>query len=350
MKMVSVVTVTIIQLLTISSAIFGTRGTTISEIDRLITNLTTGYNKNIRPPDNNTETLTVNCTFFLMSIIDYNDISGVLSITGGVMMTWIDPRLTWNPSDFSNIDHVVLKRSLIWTPDLYIINPANDLESIADDTYLARFFHNGLVTLGMGDNIKILCPSDMAYFPFDLQSCPIRTSAWGYFGHEVTLNPHVRTMDLTYFIKNNIWDVDSTSAEEFSLGTEYTGMISFTVNLRRKPLYFTISMMAPIFLLAMLNPFIFLLPVESGERISFGVTIFLSFAVFMTLLSDSLPKSSTPMPTICFFLFAAVTYSGMIVIVMMLILRLYQQDPEEKSPEMAEQTSLHPQLQLFKMP
>ncbi|KAK3096210.1 hypothetical protein FSP39_024500 [Pinctada imbricata] len=303
------------------------------EIDRLITNLTTGYNTEVRPPENNSEVLYVNCSFFIMSIKDYDDISGVLSVTGGVMMRWQDPRLTWNPADFSDIDNVLVKRSKIWTPDLYVINPANNFGSLGDDKYLVRFFSSGLSTLGIGDDIKTLCPSDMAYFPFDVQSCSVRVAPWTYFSTEIRLLPMLNTIDLTYFSPNNMWDIDSTSAERFGLSAEYNGMVSFTVRLRRKPLYFVISMMAPIFLLALLNPFVFLLPVESGERISFSVTIFLSFAVFMTLLSDNLPKSSTPLPIICYFLFTAIVYSGLITIFTMLLMRLHHADSNVKAPK-----------------
>ncbi|KAL8596823.1 hypothetical protein ACOMHN_027152 [Nucella lapillus] len=57
-------------------------------------------------------------------------------------------------------------------------------------------------------------------------------------------------------------------------------------------------MILPILLLSLLNCLVFLLPVESGEKMTVSVTIFLSFAVFLSLIDSSLPPNSD---SVCLF-------------------------------------------------
>jgi hypothetical protein len=60
-------------------------------------------------------------------------------------------------------------------------------------------------------------------------------------------------------------------------------------------LYYGVMIIAPTVLFALMNPLVFLLPVESGERVGLAMTILLSYAIFLTLVSSSIPASSNPM-------------------------------------------------------
>ncbi|KAH3709992.1 hypothetical protein DPMN_069458 [Dreissena polymorpha] len=48
----------------------------------------------------------------------------------------------------------------------------------------------------------------------------------------------------------------------------------------------------PLLMLAFLNICIFLVPIGSGEKGSFSITIFLSYGIFVTIISDTLPHNS----------------------------------------------------------
>ena len=54
--------------------------------------------------------------------------------------------------------------------------------------------------------------------------------------------------------------------------------------------------------LAFLNTLVFLLPCESGERISYAITVMLSIAVFLTLVGDHLPQTSEPMSILSYYM------------------------------------------------
>jgi hypothetical protein len=63
-----------------------------------------------------------------------------------------------------------------------------------------------------------------------------------------------------------------------------------------------------------------LLPAESGERISYAITVLLAIAVFMTMISDYLPKTSQTMSRFCYFLVGDFMLSSIIC-----LLTIFQQ-------------------------
>ena len=58
------------------------------------------------------------------------------------------------------------------------------------------------------------------------------------------------------------------------------------------------TMMFPCMLTAGVAALGFLLPVESGEKVALEITVLLSLAVFLLLVSESLPPSSEDFPII----------------------------------------------------
>lgn len=69
--------------------------------------------------------------------------------------------------------------------------------------------------------------------------------------------------------------------------------LQFSLQLERKYSYYLLNMILPVIFLAFLGAFVFLLPVESGEKNGFALTILLSLSVVMTIVSKSIPPTST---------------------------------------------------------
>jgi len=73
----------------------------------------------------------------------------------------------------------------------------------------------------------------------------------------------------------------------------------FIIYIRRKPQHFVFTLVSPCILLSALMCLVFLLPAESGEKISLHITVVLSFTVFQLVLSSSMPQTSDSIPIIC---------------------------------------------------
>ncbi|KAH3834898.1 hypothetical protein DPMN_108231 [Dreissena polymorpha] len=135
-------------------------------------------------------------------------------------------------------------------------------------------------------------------------------------------------INMDYYETNSGWDIIDSS---WSVDTE-TGdsTINFSIKLRRKPLYFMLSVIFPIIPIAILNLCAFLLPNECGERAGYAITVFLAFAVFLTIVSSSLPQNSESVSLIAIFLVIQTTCITLITILVLSLLRLGSFDEKDE--------------------
>ena len=66
--------------------------------------------------------------------------------------------------------------------------------------------------------------------------------------------------------------------------------------LKRKAQYTIINVVIPIILLSVMALLVFLLPPESGEKVSLGITVLLSFSVFLLVVDGRIPRTSDHVP------------------------------------------------------
>jgi hypothetical protein len=71
---------------------------------------------------------------------------------------------------------------------------------------------------------------------------------------------------------------------------------TFELFLSRNPVYYIISILLPCMLISLVATFAFCLPVESGERVSFGITVLLSFSLLLVMVNDVTPKGGAKIP------------------------------------------------------
>lgn len=65
------------------------------------------------------------------------------------------------------------------------------------------------------------------------------------------------------------------------------------INIRRKPLYYGYTIVAPTLVLCALNLFSFLLPCDNGNKVGIGLTVFLSLYVLQLAIAKNIPESNT---------------------------------------------------------
>ncbi|XP_060072688.1 acetylcholine receptor subunit alpha-like [Ylistrum balloti] len=302
-----------------SQSVQGRNGT-MDDWIRLTSTLFSNYTKEIFPVYNFTETLFVDSSMFLLSILDFDEVSGVLTLSAGMTFDWIDFRLQWTPSEYGGIEYIHVNASRVWKPKAYVITAADDLRQFGSDEFDITIWNTGLCTFSPGKLLKSSCSVDMSKFPVDSQICNILVLLWGSPAN-VKLFFSRTDMYLTYYTPNGEWNIDKTSVSYYlGFGTPST-TLDFTIYMTRKYMYFIVSMTIPVLLLCFLNPFVFLLPSSSGERISYTITMFLSLAVYMTLIGDNLPKVSENMAGMSYFMLLALIYSSMLIVLTIFTLR-----------------------------
>lgn len=116
-----------------------------------------------------------------------------------------------------------------------------------------------------------------------------------------------------------VWHLDDVT---FMTSDKPRPMIIYYLSLRRKPRYIISSVILPLIVLIILNVCVFILPGGSGEKVSFAITVFLSFVVFSTLLDEALPVNSENVCYLSVFITAQVFQSAIITILAILLIRM----------------------------
>ncbi|KAJ8319470.1 hypothetical protein KUTeg_004561 [Tegillarca granosa] len=324
-------------LLTLITIIFCFRGTycaSRTEAETVYSSLFSSYIKEIRPGSDQNTPLTVNITYFLLAINSFDEVSGIIDVPSMFSLSWEDEKLTWNPWTNGNLYYLLVPQTALWLPKLYLTTPSKAFKAIGDDEYVLRILFNGYVYWSTGGIIKSTCSPDTTYFPFDTQNCTLNIFAFGYTLDEFKFNVTSK-VDLRYFQENGEWElVESVGNGVTVTDDEYeTSMAVFEIIIKRRPAYFVVSILCPVVFLVFLNPLVFVLPVESGERMSFCLTILLSFAVFMTLVDDVMPKSSEPaMALVSYYILGTIVQSGFVTVINVFLLAGYHKSDDARVP------------------
>lgn len=168
-----------------------------------------------------------------------------------------------------------------------------------------RVFHNGHVRWPSPITAVTSCSLDMTSFPWDEQTCSWHLGSWIYPQHEVDLTPQPDPDNFTiHYVEHGEWELQETfsSALITSEGIdpeEIWPKVSFSVRLKRKPLFFLVNLILPSLIITALSLLSFCVPTEEGEKITVSITVLLAITVFLLVVNDILPVQSYKVPVIC---------------------------------------------------
>lgn len=298
-------------------------------------NLLDGYSKNIRPVQNQLDAVVVNITFYPIFIHEVDEVSGTFSFTSFINAVWKDEKIKWD-SNSTGLTQFFLPFNRVWTPDLVVANPGSEIQKLGDDYTKVKYFPDGRAVWQPPVSMTTVCAIDITFYPFDDQECFVLINSWMDSPNDVKLRAPVSVVDMTNFQKNGEWDVIDTNIESIDNGEASVILIKF--NLKRRPISLVVNIILPLLFLGAMNPVVFIVPVDSGERISYAITILLSFVVFMTLISDRLPETSEPQAMLSVFLLLFIAYSVIILLLAVLSLRLYFKSDDSPVPRYIRRT------------
>lgn len=144
--------------------------------------------------------------------------------------------------------------------------------------------------------METICDFDLRLFPFDFQTCNIIISNWVYNENEIALIFDDERLDKTFtdMNVNGQWEILDMTASEGG----QRQFISFSVFMKRRAKYYVVNLIVPATILSAMVLSVFYIHPSCGERIGFGITIFLSYTVFLLQLSDVVPENSLSTPVI----------------------------------------------------
>ena len=158
---------------------------------------------------------------------------------------------------------------------------------------MAMVYSNGNVIWSRPGMIKSTCEFKLADFPYDTQNC-LALGSWSYHKEGLFIS-EINTLDITNFQPHQGWDLTDWEADlkKYACCPETDQTLYINLELKRDPSYYVLNIIIPTFATASLMILSLLIPWDSGERISFAVTVMLSIIVFLLILSENLPKTKT---------------------------------------------------------
>eukprot|EP00066_Takifugu_rubripes_P022148 XP_011611414.1 PREDICTED: neuronal acetylcholine receptor subunit alpha-7 [Takifugu rubripes] len=295
---------------------------------KLYHDLMVNYNRLERPVLNDSAPIVVELGFTLRQIIDVDEKNQVLITNAWLQLYWTDIYLSWNPESFPGVQNLRFPSSLIWMPDILLYNSA-------DERFDATFHTNVLVNAtGVCQYIppgilKSTCYIDVRWFPFDVQRCDLKFGSWTHNGWLLDLQ--MMDVDISTYIPNGEWDLVGVPAKRnelyYDCCKEPYPDVTFTVTIRRRTLYYGLNLLVPCVLISGLALLVFLLPADSGEKISLGITVLLSLTVFMLLVAEIMPATSDSVPLIAQYFASTMMIVGLSVVVTVLVLQFHHHDP-----------------------
>ncbi|XP_012721202.2 neuronal acetylcholine receptor subunit alpha-7 [Fundulus heteroclitus] len=290
----------------------------------LLKELLRDYNPMERPVANDSQALTVHFSFTLIQVMDVDEKNQILTTNAWLQMQWYDHYLQWNQSEYPGVKNLRFTPDQVWTPDILLYNSAHD-------KFDATFKTNVLVNssgfceyLPPGIFVST-CNVDVKWFPFDIQRCELKFGSWTFDGW--LLDIQMKEADVSGYMSNGEWDLMEVPGGRnevfYDCCAEPYPDVTFVVTLRRRTLFYALNLLVPCVLLSSMTLLVFLLPANSGEKISLGITVLLSLTVFMLMVAEIMPATSDSVPLIGQYFASTMVIVGMSVVATVIVLQFH---------------------------
>ncbi|RUS89880.1 hypothetical protein EGW08_002321 [Elysia chlorotica] len=295
------------------------------------------YNPDQRPVLDQAHTLHVDVMFALVSIVEINDVIQNFRCNGFLGLFWTDEILRWNSSDYGGEVVMAPKITSVFRPRVIMLNTMENRDLFEDDYAPLSVMSDGSVDWAPGSIFPASCKLDLTKYPFDQQHCQIEMLAMNFNATELLFQPTSNFVGMNFFTENGQWDITnmSVSCPLRDIGSEQKSTVLVSFDLKRKPTFLVLSVLLPIVFLSLLNLLVFVIPVDSGEKISYGITVLLALSVFMSIMSSMLPSSSESMPLMISYIFILMIISVLTVVDSIIIVGLHHMEEKEEKSQKA---------------
>ncbi|XP_066275871.1 uncharacterized protein [Branchiostoma lanceolatum] len=262
--------------------------------ERLEKDLLEIYSPRLEP-----ETVTISFTGNVDQIVDLDEKKEQLVASVVINFTWYDSRLIWKKNYYGLIETISVPGKDIWTPTLNLRRNANPLHQGLSKDVPVRVSSSGLVEWRVETLTTTVCDADPFFFPADTMDCDICFAANSAIEQNIQCHGRSSTSDV---------HVDRHPCDSYSLATNEGEWYRrdkifakgkreacFSLQLSRIPTFHIATTVGPCIILVVLMTITFIMPIDKGDRISYGVTIQLSMVVSLVFVTEVLPvKGALP--------------------------------------------------------
>ncbi|XP_071111116.1 neuronal acetylcholine receptor subunit beta-3-like [Haliotis cracherodii] len=242
---------------------------------------------------------------------------------------WRDGRVSWLPDQYAGVSSARVKSTEVWTPTFVVQNTVEHMSVMGAEDLAVPLdvTSDGNVTWKIPVVHQTYCDVSILTYPFDDQVCDITVVSW-----EDGLLLHLTsdTIDIGDFLESSEWWITDHHAERRPK-TDNTYQAVFTLHLTRKPLFHIVSTLIPVMLLSFASTLVFYVPPDTGEKISYALSILLSYVLLLSVVSDDIPETSKEVSVMALYLVVMFTMCTLNVTLATTVASLYRQD--ESTPK-----------------
>ncbi|KAI8495123.1 hypothetical protein Bbelb_271090 [Branchiostoma belcheri] len=249
------------------------------------------YSPNLAPEGN----VLIGFTGSVEQIVDLDEKKEQLMASLVFQFTWQDSRLRWDPKYYDGIKVFSVPGSSIWTPALILKRNADPSYTGLEKSIPVQVNNNGVVTWIVETLTTTVCDADPFYFPVDTMECHICFSATAAIGQAIQCGHGNFTEDYSSSLSCDASPPAIQEGEWYQKDRLFANgnrEACFAIQLERIPWFHIATTIGPCVILVIT----FVMPLDRGDRISFGVTILLSMVVSLVFVTDVLPvKGALPL-------------------------------------------------------
>nr|XP_054766787.1 neuronal acetylcholine receptor subunit alpha-7-like [Lytechinus pictus] len=311
---------------------------------KLHNDLISNYGPTTIPPyTDNSSSVNVKMRMLVDHIVQFDEPNQQVTLYSAIKMIWRDDHLSWNRSDYPDVAFLEVDVDKIWSPTVTLLT-SNSPDFLSLNHRQVEISSDGTVSWLSPAVITSTCLFDVTLFPFDVQKCVFEFGPWASPHNEEDLDFFFERNETTIdrYRENGVWEIvkDTVKKEyvSYSSHEEPFAEIHYHITFRRKSKVYVLGIVIPSVLLSVSTMIIFLLPPESGEKISFGITNLLAMVLFQETVRSAMPPTGSPILAnyICVMVIIACTS----IIIEAIVLRMHNVGNARDLPRWVERAFL----------
>ncbi|KAF6273100.1 cholinergic receptor nicotinic alpha 3 subunit [Rhinolophus ferrumequinum] len=297
---------------------------------RLFEKLFEGYNEIIRPVANVSDPVIIQFEVSMSQLVKVDEVNQIMETNLWLKQIWNDYKLKWNPADYDGAEFMRVPAQKIWKPDIVLYNNAvGDFQ--VDDKTKALLKYTGEVTWIPPAIFKSSCKIDVTYFPFDYQNCTMKFGSWSYDKAKIDLVLIGSSMNLKDYWESGEWAVIRAPGYKhdikYNCCEEIYPDITYSLYIRRLPLFYTVNLIIPCLLISCLTVLVFYLPSDCGEKVTLCISVLLSLTVFLLVITETIPSTSLVIPLIGEYLLFTMIFVTLSIVITVFVLNVHYRTP-----------------------
>uniref|UniRef100_A0A4W3I7M4 Cholinergic receptor nicotinic alpha 3 subunit n=1 Tax=Callorhinchus milii TaxID=7868 RepID=A0A4W3I7M4_CALMI len=163
-------------------------------------------------------------------------------------------------------------------------------------------------------------------------NCSIKFGSWTYDKAKIDLALIGSTINLDNLWENGEWVIMDASGFKhdikYNCCEEVYADITYSLYIRRLPLFYTVNMIIPCLLISFLTVLVFYLPSDCGEKVTLCISVLLSLTVFLLVITEIIPSTSLVIPLIGEYLLFTMIFIILSIVITVFVLNVHYRTPK----------------------